>query len=339
MSAHPLSTADLAETVAAERPAVSSEWQSAMSLGDVLRSRRIVVAVSGAPDGVGAVRVAAALERRYRCQVSAVQVVDVSDQPLLVPQPGACTSAAAVTPDPPHAEAARSCRQRIGDWLGQSNPWPIHMSAGAAAYEIARYAERADAALIVMGLRRHGDGAGRVPHDETTLTVAQLSNRAVLAVAPELIGSPHQAIVGVDFGPTSILAARAARDLVRSPASSDPVHLRLVYVDRSAVERRNEDTAGEALVRHLGIAAAFEQLVGELAAPPGMRVDCVTRHGDTAAELLACADESRADLIVVGSVRHERTERSVLGSVTTAVIRDGRCSVLVIPPSGSSPPA
>ena len=29
---------------------------------------------------------------------------------------------------------------------------------------------------------------------------------------------------------------------------------------------------------------------------------------------------------------HERLERVILGSVTTEVIRDGRCSVLVIPP-------
>ena len=77
---------------------------------------------------------------------------------------------------------------------------------------------------------------------------------------------------------------------------------------------------------------AFEQLVRELAAPPSVRVECVVRHGLTARELLACAEESRSDLIAVGSLRHERLERWILGSVTTEVIRDGRCSVLVIPP-------
>ena len=109
--------------------------------------------------------------------------------------------------------------------------------------------------------------------------------------------------------------------------------LRLVYVDRSGVEGRREDTAGEALIKHLGVDAAFEQLVRELAAPPGVHVECVTRHGVPAAELLAWADESRADLVAVGSLRHERLERWILGSVTTEVIRDGRCSVLVIPPT------
>jgi nucleotide-binding universal stress UspA family protein len=109
--------------------------------------------------------------------------------------------------------------------------------------------------------------------------------------------------------------------------------LRLVYVDRSGVEGRREDTAGEALIKRLGVDSAFEQLVRELAAPPGVHVECVTRHGVPAAELLACADESRADLIAIGSLRHERLERWILGSVTTEIVRDGRCSVLVIPPA------
>jgi nucleotide-binding universal stress UspA family protein len=34
----------------------------------------------------------------------------------------------------------------------------------------------------------------------------------------------------------------------------------------------------------------------------------------------------------VGSLRHDRVECRILGSVTTEIIRDGRHSVLVIPP-------
>jgi nucleotide-binding universal stress UspA family protein len=105
-----------------------------------------------------------------------------------------------------------------------------------------------------------------------------------------------------------------------------------VYVNRSGVDGAREMTDGEALINHLGVDTAFEQLVSELQAPPGVQVECVTRHGRPAAELLACADESRADLIAMGSLRHERLEQWILGSVTTEIVRDGRCSVLVIPP-------
>jgi nucleotide-binding universal stress UspA family protein len=184
----------------------------------------------------------------------------------------------------------------------------------------------------VMGLRHHGV-VDRILRDETTLTVARRAHGAVLGVTPTLIGLPHRAIVGVDFGPASIRAARAALDVLGHRPSAEGTMLRLVYVDRSGVDGRREDTAGEALIKHLGVDSAFEELVRELAAPPRVRVECVIRHGVPSAELLSCADESRADLIAVGSLRHERLERWILGSVTTEVVRDGRCSVLVIPPT------
>jgi nucleotide-binding universal stress UspA family protein len=120
--------------------------------------------------------------------------------------------------------------------------------------------------------------------------------------------------------------------VLAQPTAADPTTLRLVYVDRSGVDGTHEDTAGEALIKQLGVTAAFERLVTDLAAPRGVRVEWVVRHGEPADELLAYAEESRADLIAIGSLRHERIERWILGSVTTEVIRDGRCSVLVIPP-------
>ena len=301
----------------------------AVSLGDRLRYCPIVVAVSGAADGVGPVRVASALERRSGSQVSAVQVLDVSDIPS--PLPIAFTYARDLIGDAPYAEDAEARRRQFTEWLGAPNEWPVHVAVGAVANEILRYAERQGAALIVMGLRRHG-AIDRVFRDETTLTVARRAHAVVLGVAPSLRDLPRGAVVGIDFGPASIRAVRAALDVLASPGPSGPVVLRMVYVDRSGVDGRREMTAGETLITRLGVDTAFEQLVTELGAPPGVRVECVTRRGRPAAELLACADEIRADLIAVGSLRHERLEQWILGSVTTEIVRDGRCSVLIIPP-------
>jgi len=309
--------------------------QAVASLGDRLRHRPIVVAVTGEADGAAPVRVASALERRFGSAVSAVQVLDVSDLPN--PLPAAFTFARELIGDVPYAEDARERRRQFEEWLGKPNDWPVHIAVGSAPYQILGYAERQQAALIVMGLRHHGviDGVLR---DETTLTVARRAHGAVLAVVPTLQGLPRRAIVGIDFGPASIRAARAALDVLLHPAPTNSLVLRLVYVDRSGVDGAHEDTAGEALIRHLGVEAAFEQLVRELGAPPGVRVELVTRHGAVAEELLACADESRADLIAIGSLRHERLERWILGSVTTEIVRDGRCSVLVIPPPRAASP-
>ena len=303
------------------------------SLGDLLRSHSIVVAVGGEPDGGSAARIAAALARRYGSQVSAIQVRDVSDLPLFTPLPDAVTFAREPFPQVAYADDARTIRRHLSEWLGQSNAWPIHITTGAAPYEIARYAERQVAALIVLGLRRHGV-IDHVVRDEATLTVARRARGAVLAATPGLCRLPHRALVGVDFGPASLRAARAALDIVAPPSPSDPVHVRLVYVDGGdGVAGHHDDTEGGALIRRLGVATAFDQLVRDLAAPPGVIVDCVTRHGAVAAELLACADDARADLITIASRRHELRDRQIAGTVMTEVIRDGRCSVLVVPPS------
>jgi len=328
MSAQSLSTTLTSDPDVNEPPELALPL---ISLGDQLRYCPIVVAVSGEPAGAGPVRVASALEARYGSRVSAIQVLDVSDLPLPTPIPAVFTFARNIIGDAPYAEDAEARRRQFSDWLGHPNEWPVRISLGAPAYEILRYAESHGAALIVMGLRHHGV-VDRILRDETTLTVARRARGVVLAVTPTLIGLPHRAIVGVDFGPASIRAARAALDVLGHRPSTEGTTLRLVYVDRSGVEGIRDDTAGEALIKHLGVDAAFEQLVRELAAPPGVHVESVIRHGVPAAELLACADESRADLIAVGSLRHERLERWILGSVTTEVIRDGRCSVLIIPP-------
>ena len=107
----------------------------------------------------------------------------------------------------------------------------------------------------------------------------------------------------------------------------------LVYVNPYAGGAGWEENAGEALIRRLGVAAAFEQLVRELDVPKEVMVDWAVVNGQAGTELLAFATERGADLIAVGSQRHERVERWIVGSVTTEIVRDGRCSVLVIPPA------
>lgn len=308
-----------------------AELVSETSLGSQLAYAPIVVAVTGGDAGAGPVRVAGALQRRYRSRVRAIQVLDTSDMPLPTPLPAAFTFARELIGDAPYARDAHARRQQFGDWLGEPNEWPVHIALGSAPYEILRYAEQEGAALIVMGLRHHGV-VDRVLHDETTLTVARRAHGAVLGIAPKLQHLPRHAVVGVDFGPASLRAARAALDVLAEGTRDDPVTLRLVYVDRNVMEGEHEDTAGEAVIRRLGVAAAFEELVAELRAPCRVHVTCSVRRGDPARELLAAAEDAKADLIAVGSLRHERIERWILGSVTTEIVRDGRCSVLVIPP-------
>jgi universal stress protein E len=313
-------------------PANPADSAAPISLGDELTFAPMVVAVSDGVEGTGPVRVASALQRRFGSRVSAIEVMDTSNLALPTPLPSAFTYARELIGDEPYVEDARARRSQFTAWLGEPNEWPVRIAVGTVAAEVLRWAEHEGAALIVMGLRHHGL-VDRVLRDETTLTVARRARAAVLGVTPTLPGLPRSAVVGVDFGPASIRAARAALDILDPGTPTNRSTLRLAYVDRTGLEGGREDTAGEAVIRDLGVAAAFERLVDELAAPPTVDVETVVRRGVVAHELLARVDESGADLIVVGSLRHERIERWILGSVTTEVVRDGRCSVLIIPPS------
>ena len=320
-----------APTGRSHTPAARLPDDAVVTLGERLRSNPIVVAVSGEPDGAAPVRAAAALSARYGAPVYAVQVLDTSAIPA--PLPYAFGLARDLIGDTPYEADVRDRRRQFLQWLGAEVDWPVHVDVGTPASEIVKYAEARAAGLIVLGLRRHGV-VDRVLRDETTLNVARRARGAVLGVVPSLEGLPRRAVVGVDFGPASARAARAALDILAADAPADtPVVLHLVYVDRNGDTR--EGTEGEGVIARLGVNAAFQELVRDLKAPATLRVESVIRRGAPAEELLAYADEVDADLIAVGSLRHERLDRWLLGSVTATVVRDGRCSVLVIPP----PPA
>jgi nucleotide-binding universal stress UspA family protein len=220
----------------------------------------------------------------------------------------------------------------LGRLLGAAPGWPVTSAIGTPAVLIAREAARLDAGLVVMGVRRH-DFIERVLRDETTLTVMRRAPCPVLGVTPALSGLPRRGVVGVDFGRASASAARAALSVLAPDGT-----LLLAHVQPPRTHG-GEDAEGAAVVRDLGVDAAFKRLVGELGADERTTVEpivveCVPGVG-TAGELLALADRARADLLAVGSQRHGRVDRWLLGSVTTDLARDGRHSLLVVPPHGA----
>ncbi len=58
-----------------------------------------------------------------------------------------------------------------------------------------------------------------------------------------------------------------------------------------------------------------------------------TRIGDPAKELIGLADETGADLIVVGTHGRTGVSRLLMGSVAEKVVRNGTCPVLVVRPA------
>jgi nucleotide-binding universal stress UspA family protein len=69
--------------------------------------------------------------------------------------------------------------------------------------------------------------------------------------------------------------------------------------------------------------------------PADLQVEEFLREGKPVDEILAVADEWRADLIVVGLQHHSGLVQRLLPSTTETVVRHAPCSVLVIPPEAS----
>ena len=190
----------------------------------------------------------------------------------------------------------------------------------------ARQASRAKAALVVMGLRRHGR-VDRAVHDETTLSVMRKAAGPVLGVGAGTIGLPNSALVAMDFSRASVHAAATAATLMAAGG-----RLTFAYVE-STMEYA--PGTGEGVVHALGLEAAFERLEREFASDV-LRVDHVVLHhakpGMPSSVLLEFAGGRGCDLLVAGSARHGRLDRVLLGSVSEELVRDGRYSILIVPP-------
>jgi len=78
-----------------------------------------------------------------------------------------------------------------------------------------------------------------------------------------------------------------------------------------------------------------KQRLGRLARRAEMRPrQQLVRTGPAAEEIIRCADELKADLIVIGSHGHGAVERILIGGTTERVVRHAHCPVLVIPAPG-----
>lgn len=133
----------------------------------------------------------------------------------------------------------------------------------------------------------------------------------------------------MDFSPESRAALEQAAEL----ATRFGAELTLVHVD----DRSSGPTTDATLTGSVSLARGrleLERLLGEwsdearrLTSRP---VEFALLTGDPATELLKAAAERPYDVIVMGTHGRAEVDRLVFGSVAQAVVRDARCSVLVV---------
>lgn len=259
--------------------------------------------------------------------VHALHVVDTRSAPMPPPLDMAIAFTDATFGDAFRQQRANEVRATIAETVGTSIHWPARIALGVPSHVIVRDARALRADLVVLGLRRH-NAVERALGDETTLHVMRAAPCPVVAIAAPLTGPPRRVLVAVDFSRASLEAARAADHLVGKEGT-----LVLAYVAPADLAIPDD---GERVIHELGVDAAFAWFRGELGREAGAPVEQVKLRRWTSARvaevLLSYADGAKIDMLALGSVRHGRVERWILGSVTTDIARDGTRSMLVVPP-------
>ena len=231
---------------------------------------------------------------------------------------------------PPHyidqqrAELAARLTEQLRTAGGSATSWHIRIVDGEPAFALTDLAQSVEASLLVMGIGRHRT-LDRVFGSETTLRAIRLASCPVLAVHPDFDGPFHDVVIAVDFSPASTYAAQVVLPLLAPRAT---VHLVHVWqsgesddVDTAAANERYVESTGQ----------RFGRLTELLSVREGIELKTVTREGKAAERVLDYASAHHADLIVAGRHGLNVFERLIVGSQTTAMLRDAGRSILIAP--------
>jgi nucleotide-binding universal stress UspA family protein len=139
-------------------------------------------------------------------------------------------------------------------------------------------------------------------------------------------------VVGTDGSETAGKAVLQATELARQVGAK--VNLVSAYEpvsgQRLREERREVPKDMEWMVNPREDVEATLKDAAEKLEGAGVEVDTFAREGDAADAILDVAEETHADLIVVGNKGMTGTKRFLLGSVPNKVSHHAPCSVLII---------
>lgn len=294
-------------------------------------SRVIVVGSDASEPSDAPVAVAAALMEEREAKPHVVSV--------LLPLPGVIAPIDHGLVAVPAAQHDRSRLERrhreieaqLEPHRGEGTSWPVTVGIGEPAAQIMEEAVRRNAALIMLGLRRHRV-LEHLFRENVALQVMRHAPVPTLGVVESLRRLPRRIVVAVDFSRASLEAARAAMAVVARRGELLLTHV--AYSPPPAAE----DFEGEYLVDQLGVREAFERFHATLAPPATLRVTPTIIEGTApGVALLDLAARSGSELIAIGGHRRSEVERVFLGSVTQVVAREAACSVLVAHAAGAPP--
>jgi nucleotide-binding universal stress UspA family protein len=309
-------------TTATEKSAVGLEdaLEGYQALGPVL------VATDGTPSAEAALRAAAQLARHAEAHVIALTVMEplplvAADYGMMIPP---------IDSDQARKSALLKRVEEQVSALGHAaNDWSVELREGDPSAVIARTAREMKARVIVVGLGHH-ELLDRLFGGETALHTLRLARVPVLAVPPDFKQLPKRVLVATDFSFASVRAAKTALRLVDTASIVYLVHV------APRMELQPEAFAAWMSLYGEGVGPAFERVKAELALPPSVIVETVSKQGKPSREVLEFARATQADLIVTGSRGAGLVDRLLVGSTATGLIRGAHCAVLAVPTGGSA---
>jgi nucleotide-binding universal stress UspA family protein len=220
-----------------------------------------------------------------------------------------------------HLEAERKAAAQV-ERLGARN-WKVEVRSGDPATTIAAAAKGSRARMVVVGLGAHGPAA-RLFGNETALRLMRISQVPVLAVHSNLRALPNRIMVAMDFGQSSIEAARLALEIAAPGATITLVHVvpweRKDYIPQSWFRAHEAD-----------VAAQLTRVAGWLDQASKRPMHQKILYGKPGPALLACAEDLDADLIVSGTHGRGFLGRLLGGETVSKLIRGAGRSMLVLP--------
>jgi nucleotide-binding universal stress UspA family protein len=214
-------------------------------------------------------------------------------------------------------------RDAIGPMCERAE-WTRQVVVGSPADAIGRTAEKRAADMIIVGRSDRGV-LDRMLGGETTLKVMRSCSVPVLVVDSEM-DKPETIVVAVDFGPASSHAAAVAVEML-----GDSGTVYLVYVEQ-AFEVLPDGTIPPEDEAYPGqLAMRFRQLTADLKPPQGVVIESVVLNGSPVPALLEFCEQVGADVLAAGTHGLKGIQRLLLGSVSTALVRNIRKPILIVP--------
>jgi nucleotide-binding universal stress UspA family protein len=197
---------------------------------------------------------------------------------------------------------------------------------GAADLAISNLLDEVDADLVMLGAS-HGGPVARAILGTTAQRLLRGARTPVLVADeafPERIGS---ILLTTDLSTMSLAVHDRAMEIIHDLWRADIPELHSLLVLSAAAELPRP-------LRKDLLAEVGERELQTFLLKPRNRLAPVkgaVRFGDPAREIVAEAEDSAADLLVLGTHSRTGVHAMLLGSVAEAVLRRAQCSVLVIP--------